>query len=73
MARHEALAQSAGVALSGLLQALAEATRLQQGHLAQLKISALPNRLMLPIGLSVLPAFVLIAVIPVVLNQFGRA
>lgn len=73
LARHEALALSAGVSLAGLLQALADSIRLQQAHQAQLKISALPNRLMVPIGLTVLPSFVLIAVIPVVLSQFGQA
>lgn len=73
IARHEALAARTGIALHGLLRSFAEAVRLRHSHDAHLAIAALPNRMMLPLGLTVLPAFVLIAVIPVVLAQFGSS
>lgn len=62
-----------GVALSGLLNAAADARRSEVWAAQRQLIEKLGVRLMLPLGLVVLPAFVLIGIIPVVVGMLSGA
>ena len=58
------LAARSGLALNRVLEPLASSARTDKHTLEEKKIAALSVRLMLPLGLSVLPAFVRLAVLP---------
>lgn len=65
------LSFSSGVALSGLLTSAAEARRAEVWSKQRQAIERVGVRLMLPLGLVVLPAFVLIGIVPVVVGMLS--
>ena len=62
------LSQRAGVPARQLLRSEAEAIRRAAGSAAEERAAALTVRLMLPLGLCVLPAFVLLGVVPMLIT-----
>lgn len=64
-------AQRAGVPVAALLRAEAREARRTAQAAARTKVAALGTRLLLPLGLCVLPAFVALGVVPVVLAMIG--
>jgi len=62
------LSKHAGVPARQLLRSEAEAVRRAAGSLAEERAAALTVRLMLPLGLCVLPAFVLLGVVPMLIT-----
>lgn len=62
-----ALATAAGVPAAELLRAEAQESRHAARTDARVRAAALSSRLMLPLGLGVLPAFVLVGIVPLVL------
>ncbi|MEZ5190347.1 MAG: hypothetical protein R2717_05400 [Schumannella sp.] len=60
-----AFAQRAGVPVAGLLRAESDAARREARASAAERIALLESRLLLPLGLCVLPAFVLLGVVPI--------
>jgi tight adherence protein B len=67
----EKLVNETGARVSGLL--LRQAQSLQEAELVrtEIKIEKLGVRLMLPLGLGVLPAFVLLAIVPLMVTTLG--
>jgi hypothetical protein len=65
------LAREAGVAAAPLLQAAAAQERRRQAGAARVAAARLGVRVVLPTGLCLLPAFVLLAVVPLVLALLG--
>lgn len=63
-----ALSRRAGVPVSGLAKARSASLREQSRHEAQARVDTMEVRLALPLGLLVLPAFVLVSVAPVLLG-----
>jgi len=59
-------ARSAGVPVAALLRAEAEERRRDARAAAQQRAAALGTRLLLPLGVCILPAFVLVGVLPVI-------
>ncbi|QDO89953.1 type II secretion system F family protein [Ornithinimicrobium ciconiae] len=66
------LASHAGVPPAGLLRRAAEDARRERLHAVEAATARLGVRLVLPLGLAFLPAFVLTAVVPVVLALAGQ-
>lgn len=66
------LVVAAGVPAAGLLRAGAQEARRRAAAEAQIRAARLGVRLVLPLGLCALPAFVAWSVIPVVLGLGGR-
>jgi tight adherence protein B len=64
-------AQRAGVPVAGLLRAEAREARREAQAAVRLRIAALGTRLLLPLGLCVLPAFVALGVAPLLLAMIG--
>lgn len=62
-----ALAAAAGVPLTGLLRAEAEQRRREERSVAELAGETLAITLLLPLGVCVLPAFLLLAVAPILI------
>lgn len=62
------LSKQAGVPARQLLRSEAEAVRRAAGSAAEERAAALTVRLMLPLGLCVLPAFVLLGVVPMLIT-----
>ena len=62
------LSKHAGVPARQLLRSEAEAVRRAAGSAAEERAAALTVRLMLPLGLCVLPAFVLLGVVPMLIT-----
>ena len=67
-----ALSQRAGVPARGLLLAEADDARREARGAAQAKAAVLAVKLMLPLGLCVLPAFMLLTVAPMVIAIIGQ-
>lgn len=65
------LSRRAGVPAAGLLRAAAEDVRDDAAAAALAEAERLGVRLVLPLGVCVLPAFVLVAVVPVVVGVFS--
>jgi tight adherence protein B len=63
--RLESLSRRTGAPLEDLLKAQAETARLDAAAAAEAKVAALAIRLMIPLGVVILPAFVLMSVVPV--------
>lgn len=63
-------AEQSGIALSGILSARADALRQKLWNRRRGQLSKLSVSLMLPLGLAALPAFVLLAVVPIGLGLF---
>lgn len=61
------LAQRAGIPAAELLRSEAEARRTEAGQQAEQRAVTLSVRLMIPLGLCVLPAFMLVGVVPLLL------
>ena len=66
-----AFAQRAGVPVAGLLRAEAREARRESQAAVRMRIAALGTRLLLPLGLCVLPAFVALGVAPLLLAMIG--
>jgi tight adherence protein B len=66
-----AFAQRAGVPVAGLLRAEAREARRNAQAAVRMRIAALGTRLLLPLGLCVLPAFVALGVAPLLLAMIG--
>lgn len=66
-----ALAREAGVAVAPLLSAAAEQERRARAAAARVAAARLGVQVVLPTGLCLLPAFVLLAVVPLVLALLG--
>ena len=62
------LSKTSGIAVGKLLTAQADSHRGEMNYKKSLELEKLSVRLMLPLGLSVLPAFALIAVVPLALS-----
>ncbi|MEY2815508.1 MAG: hypothetical protein RJA78_84 [Actinomycetota bacterium] len=71
MAEISNLVETTGARVSDLLRAQARNLQRQQLTRNELKIERLGVRLMFPLGLAVLPAFVCLAVIPLMASMFG--
>jgi tight adherence protein B len=65
------LARESGVALAPLLAAAAREERRRQAARARAAAARLGVRVVLPTGLCLLPAFVLLAIVPLVLSLLG--
>ncbi|MEN9753507.1 MAG: hypothetical protein RL670_1198 [Actinomycetota bacterium] len=63
--RLELLSRRTGAPLENLLNAKAETARLDAAAEAEAKVAALAIKLMIPLGVVILPAFVLMSVVPV--------
>lgn len=66
-----AFAQRAGVPVAALLRAEAREARREAQAEVRMRIAALGTRLLLPLGLCVLPAFVALGVAPLLLAMIG--
>ena len=66
------LSLSSGIALRGLLLSRSTAWQRERVAAQELAVERLAVRLMLPLGLVVLPAFALIGVVPVAVGMFGE-
>lgn len=62
-----AFARAAGVPAAALLRAEAQETRRLTGTAAQLRAARLGTRLLLPLGICILPAFIALGVVPIVI------
>ena len=63
--------EQSGIALTGLLAARADSLRYRMWNNHRAVISKLQIKLMIPLGLAALPAFVLLAVVPVGIGLFS--
>lgn len=63
--------EQSGIALTGLLEARADSLRYRMWNNYRAVISKLQIKLMIPLGLAALPAFVLLAVVPVGIGLFS--
>jgi tight adherence protein B len=63
--------EQSGIALTGLLAARADSLRFRMWNNHRAVISKLQIKLMIPLGLAALPAFVLLAVVPVGIGLFS--
>jgi tight adherence protein B len=68
-----ALSAKTGAAVVGLLRSLAELERKEKIHLDNEKIAKLNIKLLLPIGLAILPAFGLLTIVPVAFGFLGSS
>lgn len=66
-----AFAERAGVPVAGLLRAEAREARRDAQAAVRMRIASLGTRLLLPLGLCVLPAFVALGVVPLLLAMIG--
>ena len=66
--RLELLSRRTGAPLENLLLAQAETTRLNTAAAAEAQVAAIAIKLMIPLGVVILPAFVLMSVVPVVIS-----
>ena len=60
-----------GIPATGLLESLARAQRSKQRQRVRADIEALSVKLIVPLGVCVLPAFIAVGVIPVVVSMFS--
>ncbi len=67
------IAQAAGVPAAGLLQAEADAARTRERLAGQERAERASVRLVVPLGVCVLPAFGLLAIVPLVLAMLRQA
>lgn len=65
------ISEQAGIALSGILSARADALRHKLWNRRRAELSRLSVSLMIPLGLLALPAFVLLAVVPMGIGLFN--
>ncbi len=68
LTRLELMSRRTGAPLENLLLAQAETTRLNTAAAAETQVAALAIKLMIPLGVVILPAFVLMSVVPVVIS-----
>ena len=66
--RLEQMSRRTGAPLENLLLAKAETTRLNAAAAAEAEVAALAVKLMIPLGVVILPAFVLMSVVPIVIS-----
>jgi tight adherence protein B len=66
--RLESLSRHTGAPLENLLLAQAETARLDAAALAEAQVAAIAIKLMIPLGVVILPAFVLMSVVPIVIS-----
>jgi len=66
--RLESLSRRTGAPLENLLLAQAETARLDAAAQAEAQVAALAIKLMIPLGVVILPAFVLMSVVPIVIS-----
>jgi tight adherence protein B len=71
MAEIANLVETTGARVSDLLKSQARIMQRENLTANELRIEQLSVRLMLPLGLAVLPAFVCLAVIPLMASMFG--
>jgi hypothetical protein len=71
LARAMVLAAMSGAPAAGVVAGAAADVRAARGERAELAAARLGVRLVLPLGLAVLPGFVLLAVVPIVLGLAG--
>lgn len=66
-----AISEKSGIALGGILLARADAFRQAMWQRSRNRVSKLSVSLMIPLGTTALPAFVLLAVVPIGLGMFS--
>lgn len=66
------LARDSGAALSKILSAEADRLREQERYQISEQIARLGIRLMIPLGVAVLPAFILIAIVPIAISLLSN-
>ena len=65
------LSRTTGIALVGLLRDRAQQARLASKEDAQIRVEKLAVKLMIPLGVCVLPAFIAIGVLPIVASMIS--
>ena len=66
------LSRSTGAAISQILIAEADSFREQQQYLVATRISKLGVQLMIPLGVAVLPAFILLSIVPIAISLLSN-
>ena len=66
------LSRTTGAALSQILSSAADAFREEQRHEIATRISKLGVQLMIPLGVAVLPAFVLLSIVPIAISLLSQ-
>ena len=66
------LSRTTGAALTEILSAAADAFRDEQRHEIATRISRLGVQLMIPLGVAVLPAFVLLSIVPIAISLLSK-
>ena len=66
------LSRSTGAAISQILIAEADAFREQHKYLVATRISKLGVQLMIPLGVAVLPAFILLSIVPIAISLLSN-
>jgi tight adherence protein B len=66
------LSRTTGAALTEILSAAADAFRDEQRHEIATRISKLGVQLMIPLGVAVLPAFVLLSIVPIAISLLSN-
>jgi len=66
------LSRSTGAAISQILIAEADSFREQQQYLIATRISKLGVQLMIPLGVAVLPAFILLSIVPIAISLLSN-
>jgi tight adherence protein B len=66
------LSRSTGAAISQILIAEADAFREQHEYLVATRISKLGVQLMIPLGVAVLPAFILLSIVPIAISLLSN-
>jgi tight adherence protein B len=65
------LVEQAGIRVGELLRAQATNLQREEINIAEMKIEKLGIKLMIPLGLGVLPSFVLLAIVPLMVTTLG--
>ena len=66
------LSRNTGAAITQILSAKADAFREEQRFEIATKISKLGVRLMIPLGVAVLPAFILLSIVPIAISLLSQ-
>ncbi len=66
------LSRTTGAALSQILSSEADSFRTEQRHEIATRISKLGVQLMIPLGVAVLPAFVLLSIVPIAISLLSQ-
>jgi tight adherence protein B len=66
------LSRTTGASLTEILSAAADAFRDEQRHEIATRISRLGVQLMIPLGVAVLPAFVLLSIVPIAISLLSK-